>query len=57
MKLVFSKEELFGIVKRSFPPEMIPLDHEVVEVEETGPSYAKEITITISQKKGESHAL
>ncbi len=50
MKIILSQEEMLKVVRRSFPPEMIPTDYEVDEVEAKG--YPVSIfEITLSKKE------
>jgi hypothetical protein len=51
MKLTLNKDELFTMIKKFLPPEMIPVGLEVSSIEETGPSYNKDFTITFIPKE------
>ncbi len=50
MKISLDREEMMALIKKSYPKEMIPDGYEVTGVDETGPSYAKDFTISISKK-------
>ena len=47
MKICLTKPEVMELIKRSFPPAMIPDGHKVTEIEEGGPTYNREFIITI----------
>ena len=49
MKIILSKGEMLEVLKNSFPTAMIPIDHEVSDVKETG--YPPSVEITISKKE------
>ena len=51
MKISLTKKEVMELIKRSFPPAMIPDNHEVTEIEEGGPNYNREFIITILPKE------
>ncbi len=51
MKISLNQTEIMSLIKRSFPKEMIPDLHQVTNIEETGPYYAREFTITITPKE------
>lgn len=49
MKLILNEQEMLLLVKRSFPPEMIPPGHKVEGVETKGYPI-KEFIITIDKE-------
>jgi hypothetical protein len=50
MKIIMDSKEMTSLVKKSFPPEMIPHDHVITDVKVTG-YPEKEYTIIIEKKE------
>jgi hypothetical protein len=51
MKITLNETEMMNMIRKSFPKEMIPADHEITNVTQTGPSYSKEYSITVMPKE------
>ena len=51
MKISLDKYEMLMLLKRSFPPEMIPDGHEVTDVKEEGYGHNTQYSITLHKKE------
>lgn len=50
MKIIFNQNEILELIKRSFPPEMIPKNYSVESVEVKG-YPAKDFEITLEKEE------